>query len=1155
MRNRFSIRNKITTLLLAVVLMAALVLSLVSYNRGKEAVEQRYWQNLKVINTLKSKEIQGVFSQISSHVGLLQEYSAVLQSLRSVNTINENKYTDTLQSKLRNQLDDSLLPFQKTYNYPNLVLVNKDGRIIYKTNPAADYLIFGRIYDRYQVLLTHANDGIYFNEPRIAKELSGTPSRMEAIAPIYDPKQNYLIIGYIIAELDMDVVYDVVADTTGLGQTGEIVLARQKSATTLTFLNDLKEQRANTPKIIGDGKAEGLERALKEKTTGYGFSIDYKGTETLAAWNYIEPVGWGIVTQVDKSAVESDLNGLVIAFILTGAVIIIVAGGLAFGFSTVLTRPIERLQVVLGIVAKGELPKEIKRETNDEIGQMTEAVNNLVQALKRTADFAYQIGKGNYKASFRPMGDNDTFGNALITMRDSIQDADSKDKQRNWIVSGVAEVGQILREYQTIELLSEKIIAFITEKINAVQGSFYVVEEDEITQENTIEVSATYAYHKRKYLKKSFRFAEGLVGQAAIEQDIILRTEIPDNYMTISSGLLGEQKPKALLIVPLITDEKVYGVMEFAGLSRFTDTEVNFVREISIIIARTIFNIKVNDRTISLLQESQQMSEELQLQQEVLRQNAEEMESTQEELRKSNARLEEQILEVNRTQKRMQVLLENASEVITIYEKNGKVRYISPSIESILGYEQSELIGTNDVDNVQEGSKDAFRQLFENLLEHPDENITIQYEYRKKNGDAVWLEATGTNRLSDPAIRGIVINSRDITERRRAEQESRMRGQMQALSENSPDLIMRINPEGKIFYINPTIKNLTGLEPSTLTNKMMRGSELPIAIVKRIEEITEKVNRTGNKVLRELEIDSVAGERVMQTTAIPEYNDQAYLESILVVSHDITERKRTEFEVRETNRKISESINYARRIQGAILPESRHLQSIFPDSFIFYKPRDIVSGDFPWYVQKGDDVYIAAVDCTGHGVPGALISLIGYFILNEILSSSQTILSPAQILDRLNKGVAQTLRQDTEGNTKDGMDIALCRINRKQNKVEFAGAHRPLYVLPKEGKLIQIKGDRKPIGGGAIYSKSDDFNNHSQKISKGDSIYIFSDGLPDQFGGDEDKKFSSKQIRDILIENRTQSMEEMHLTFETRFEQWMGNSKQIDDILMIGIKF
>ncbi|WP_338768227.1 PAS domain S-box protein [Bernardetia sp. ABR2-2B] len=1155
MLNRFSIRTKITIRLIVVVLMAAFVLSWVSYDRGKEAVEQRYWQNLKVINKLKSKEIQGVFSQISSHVKLLQEYSSVLQSLRSVSTISESKYTDTLQNQLRNKLNESLLPFKETYDYPNLVLVNKDGRIIYKTNSTADYLIFGRIHDRYQELLTHANDGIYFNEPRIAKELSGNPSRMEAIAPIYDPQQNYLKIGYIIVELDMEVIYNVVEDKTGLGETGEIVLGRQKSATTITILNELKTQGPNTPKIMGDGKAEALEKALKEKTEGYEFSIDYKGDETLATWNYIEPVGWGMVTQVNKSAVESDLNGLVIAFILTGVVIIVVAGGLSFIFSTLLTRPIERLQVVLGIVAKGELPKEIKKETNDEIGQMTEAVNNLVQALKRTADFAYQIGKGNYKASFKPMGNNDTLGNALITMRDSIQDADSKDKQRNWIVSGVAEVGQILREYQTIELLSEKIIAFITEKINAVQGSFYIVEEDEITQESTIEISATYAYHKRKYLKKSFRFAEGLVGQAAIEQDIILRTEIPDNYMTISSGLLGEQKPKALLIVPLITDEKVFGVMEFAGFSRFTDTEVNFVREISIIIARTIFNIKVNDRTVSLLQESQQMSEELQLQQEVLRQNAEEMESTQEELRKSNARLEEQVLEVNRTQKRMQVLLENASEVITIYEKNGKVRYISPSIESILGYEQSELIGTNDVDNVQQASKEAFRQLFENLLEHPDENITIQYEYRKKNGDAVWLEATGTNRLSDPAIRGIVINSRDITERRRAEQESRMRGQMQALSENSPDLIMRLNPDGKIFYVNPTIKNLTGLEPSTLTNKMMKGSELPTAIVKRIEEITEKVNRTGNKVLRELEIDSVAGQRVMQTTAIPEYNDQAYLESILVVSHDITERKRTEFEVRETNRKISESINYARRIQGAILPESRHLQSIFPDSFIFYKPRDIVSGDFPWYVQKGDDVYIAAVDCTGHGVPGALISLIGYFILNEILSSSQTILSPAQILDRLNKGVAQTLRQDTEGNTKDGMDIALCRINRKQNKVEFAGAHRPLYVLPKEGNLIQIKGDRKPIGGGAIYSKSDDFSNHNYKISKGDSLYIFSDGLPDQFGGEEDKKFSAKQIREILVENRNQNMEEMHITFENRFEQWMGNSKQIDDILMIGIKF
>ena len=211
---------------------------------------------------------------------------------------------------------------------------------------------------------------------------------------------------------------------------------------------------------------------------------------------------------------------------------------------------------------------------------------------------------------------------------------------------------------------------------------------------------ASYAYTRKKYLKAKFKFAEGLVGQAAAEKDTVLRTEIPDEYVTITSGILGDQRPKCILIVPLITNEEVYGVLEFAGFRKFDPSQVKFVQELSLILARTIFNIKVNERTRKLLAESQEMSNELKEKQEVLRQNAEEMQATQEELKRSNQKLEEQIEEVNRTQKRMQLLLENASEVITIYEEDESIRYISPSVESILGYGQKEMIGKSDIDKV-----------------------------------------------------------------------------------------------------------------------------------------------------------------------------------------------------------------------------------------------------------------------------------------------------------------------------------------------------------------------------------------------------------------------------------------------------------------------
>jgi serine phosphatase RsbU (regulator of sigma subunit) len=222
-----------------------------------------------------------------------------------------------------------------------------------------------------------------------------------------------------------------------------------------------------------------------------------------------------------------------------------------------------------------------------------------------------------------------------------------------------------------------------------------------------------------------------------------------------------------------------------------------------------------------------------------------------------------------------------------------------------------------------------------------------------------------------------------------------------------------------------------------------------------------------------------------------------------------------------------------------------------PESFIYYKPRDVVSGDFPWFAQRDNDIFIAAVDCTGHGVPGALISLIGFFILNDVINSTQAT-DPGQILDLLNDGVTKTLRQDVASVTRDGMDIALCRINLVTRELQYAGAHRPLYYV-REGELTQLKGDRFPIGGGQLKNR-DNFATSTMQIAKGDAVYLFSDGLPDQFGPDM-KKFSPRQIRDIVVEHHDKPIQEVRQAIDDAFETWRGNLKQTDDILLIGIKF
>jgi len=516
-----------------------------------------------------------------------------------------------------------------------------------------------------------------------------------------------------------------------------------------------------------------------------------------------------------------------------------------------------------------------------------------------------QIGKGKLDAEFTPLSDGDILGNALINMRKSLQENEKQDRERNWIVTGIAEISEILRSHNTIKELGEAVIAYLTEKIDAVQGAFYVVNDDE--QDNTfIELKASYAYHKKKYLNGKFKFAQGLVGQVAAEKAGILRTEIPEDYVSITSGLIGEQRPRCILINPMITEEKVYGALEFAGVHRFSEMQIKFIDEISVIVARTIFNIKVNERTRILLEESQKMSNELQEQQEVLRQNAEEMASTQEELKRTNQRLEDQIEEVNRTQNRMQLLLENASEVISIYEEDGTIRYISPSVTKILGYSQNDMIGINDIKNVHKDYKEQYGKLFQAVIENPYESKTAQFEYLRRNGDNVWLEATATNLLSDKSIQGIIVNSRDITERRRAEQEERMRSKMQALSENSPGLITRLDHEGNIFYINPIIENYTGQKPSELTNKKLKEINIPDELKENWMSLLQTVEDNNEKVSTEMDFPSEMGKRVMQVNAIPEYDEGDKMESVLVVSHDITDRKLIELEIQSKNKQADE---------------------------------------------------------------------------------------------------------------------------------------------------------------------------------------------------------------------------------------------------------
>lgn len=256
-------------------------------------------------------------------------------------------------------------------------------------------------------------------------------------------------------------------------------------------------------------------------------------------------------------------------------------------------------------------------------------------------------------------------------------------------------------------------------------------------------------------------------------------------------------------------------------------------------------------------------------------------------------------------------------------------------------------------------------------------------------------------------------------------------------------------------------------------------------------------------------------------------------------------------DIEEKNKDIMSSIRYAQRIQEAVSPQKKLMDKIFPEHFVLWKPRDIVSGDFYWMMQKNGKAIIAAADCTGHGVPGAFMSIMGISFLNEI-ANNKDVNTAAEALNQLRHNVITSLNQEgSETDTKDGMDISLCVYDFDKMMMQFSGAYNPLYMI-REGELSVIKADRMPIGVHERDSKP--FTNMEFSIHKGDIYYILSDGYVDQFGGEDGKKFMTKRFKDLLLEIYTKPMTEQREILWNTILEWRGDIEQIDDIIVIGIK-
>jgi serine phosphatase RsbU (regulator of sigma subunit) len=267
----------------------------------------------------------------------------------------------------------------------------------------------------------------------------------------------------------------------------------------------------------------------------------------------------------------------------------------------------------------------------------------------------------------------------------------------------------------------------------------------------------------------------------------------------------------------------------------------------------------------------------------------------------------------------------------------------------------------------------------------------------------------------------------------------------------------------------------------------------------------------------------------------------------VVSQKDEIEKKNVVLE--DQKKEIEDSIRYARRIQTAVIPSENDLNELLPDGFVLFKPLGIVSGDFYWISRIGKKLIITAADCTGHGVPGAFMSMLGVAFLNEIVNKDQ-VTEPDLIMNRLRDKVIDALQQQgITGEAKDGMDISIICIDEEVNKLQYAGAFNPLLYI-RNGELIETEADRMPI---AFYDIMRPFTRHEMSLEKGDSFYIFSDGFMDQFGGPDGKKINMKRFKNMLLDIYKYPMRTQKEMLNKNFEEWKGDLNQVDDIVIIGI--
>ncbi len=723
------------------------------------------------------------------------------------------------------------------------------------------------------------------------------------------------------------------------------------------------------------------------------------------------------IFEVKQTAQKQAIIAVIIFFTLIGLIFII----LFKRFSNSVVKPLEDIKNYIKPLSLGIFPSEkLKVEGKNEIASISEYTNNLIDGLERTSKFAQEIGKGNYNIDYKPLSEKDALGNALLEMKENIvktaeleEKRKKEDEIRTWTNEGLTKFNDILRQTQgNIQEMSSKVISELVKFINANQGGMFVFSDGE--EDKYLELTAAYAYGKEKKKQKIIYPGEGMVGMVALEKKTVYMTEIPESYITITSGL-GEAVPRSLLIVPMITEEEIIGVIELASFYELKQHEINFVEILSKTIASSLAVTRINQRTAILLEQSQKQAELMKIQEEEMRQNFEELQQAQEDSAQKAAQMASILAAID------------TSSLVSEIDLNGNITSVNRGLIELLGVDENTLTGIKLKDFIHTETEQEFNEFWQRLINgqnvQRNEHITI-------NDKEFWFAAVYAPIIDDSGkILYILSIASDLSESKKLETELKEREKQLRKTLEEVEKAHK-EAERKQHILENTNEMLKANE-KTLQSAVESAMKQRKELAKKIDEIAEKEAETNSWL-----------EGINQTNIVAEFDLER---NILNVNHIFEKTfgyKKTEIEKLKHDILVSENIikteEYAKRWEK--LKRGIH-----------------ISGTFSFKAKNNQTVYIQGTYTAIKDHKGKTIKiyLVGFDTSDLIKKSEELKARETELffqVEEMKHLQEQSLKLEEEL-TKQAIELAESEAVEK-SKAEGINRTNIVAEFNTEGKII-----------------------------------------------------------------------------------------------------